>query len=294
MTSNATIIARVADVAEVVDGDAADVDADLAGHERLERDLLARAGVVDAQRHRGLPDVRGQARTRLTIAEHQPASSAMKMRGHVLARAIALDQQVGVVGDHDRRDRVNGGDRRPAAQPALGRARRRGRPARRPRRRQLGDVGRDGLARVADLDLCDRGRRARRAPPARRAAGKRTTNVQRAGGGGRRRQAAPAPAPRRRRPCTRPVATPAPRRRATSIAARASASVAKRDARQPDAAPGRAARHVDRQRLLGGAASPCRRRDRRSVSGAARRARASAARTSSGAKKCVAVTCFAK
>ena len=59
--------ARVADVAEVVDRDAAAVHADLAGHERLERDLLARAGVVDSQRHRrALRDEGGDVEDRRT------------------------------------------------------------------------------------------------------------------------------------------------------------------------------------------------------------------------------------
>jgi hypothetical protein len=48
--------ARVADVAAVVDGDPADVDADLAGDERLERLDAAGQGVVERERYLSSPE----------------------------------------------------------------------------------------------------------------------------------------------------------------------------------------------------------------------------------------------
>jgi hypothetical protein len=48
--------ARVPDVAAVVDGDPADVDADLAGDERLERLDAPGQGVVERERYLSSPE----------------------------------------------------------------------------------------------------------------------------------------------------------------------------------------------------------------------------------------------
>ena len=164
----------------------------------------------------------------------------------VLARPIALDQQVGVRRDHDGGHRVNGGD-------VAGRHRRSGAPGgaddqRAVLDRQLVRVGRDASRARRGSRPCDRGRRARRARPARRAAGKRTTNVQRStAAGARSASRSPAPALGGAGALTRPFAGRPPRRRARRSRRARRPPSRKRVARQADAhLVGRAT--VDRQR----------------------------------------------
>ena len=154
------LLARVADVTEVVDRRAAGVEADLAGHERLERDLLARARVVDPQGHR----LRASA-TRLNDAEGQQHErrSGCCSRGRAAGRPRRASKRPPGM--------TTGAMVCTAATSAAAR-RRSGAPGgayhaarRRPAASSPG-VRRDRLARVADLDGAVEVAQLRRAPPA--------------------------------------------------------------------------------------------------------------------------------